>query len=238
MFTTPSRANRVLLLTTTRLRAGVVGVVVAGTCLVPADVSLDATKAGGDRPHQALALLSPRTMMPPRQSSTLGPAAESPRALLDRYCVTCHNERTLAGDLNLDDAEPGEVSRDPALWEKVAGKLRTGMMPPPRRPRPDAATYTALVSYFETGEPEAYWRNMRRVGELQIELFKRYEAGERISQGSVDISSIAEILESLSGGCFDLIPIFCKYLREIKSQKGAFIFSLTRHLLCQTDLET
>ncbi len=155
MFTTHSRANRVLLLTTTRLRAGVVGVVVAGTCLVPAEVSLDATRAGGDRPHQALALLSPRTMMPPRQSSTLGPAAESPRTLLDRYCVTCHNERTLAGDLNLDDAEPGEVSRDPALWEKVAGKLRTGMMPPPPRPRPDAATYTALVSYFETALDQA-----------------------------------------------------------------------------------
>ena len=42
------------------------------------------------------------------------------------------------------------MSRDPALWEKVAGKLRTGVMPPPRRPRPDPATYTALVSYFET----------------------------------------------------------------------------------------
>ena len=149
-FTTDSRAERVLPLATTRLRAGVVGALVAGICLAPAEVSLDATRAGGDGPHRALALLSPRTTMPLRQTSTLGTAAQSPRAVLDRYCVTCHNERTLAGGLNLDDAEPGEVSRDPALWEKVAGKLRTGVMPPPRRPRPDPATYTALVSYFET----------------------------------------------------------------------------------------
>ena len=138
-FTTDSRAERVLPLATTRLRAGVVGALVAGICLAPAEVSLDATRAGGDGPHRALALLSPRTTMPLRQTSTLGTAAQAPRAVLDRYCVTCHNERTLAGGLNLDDAEPGEVSRDPALWEKVAGKLRTGVMPPPLpplRPRP------------------------------------------------------------------------------------------------------
>ena len=77
-------------------------------------------------------------------------AVDSPRAVLDRYCVTCHNERTLAGGLALDTADPGQVGHDPALWEKVLGKLRTGMMPPDRRPRPDASTYTSLVSYFET----------------------------------------------------------------------------------------
>lgn len=95
----------------------------------------------------------------------------------------------------------------------------------------------AVVSYFETGEPEAYWGNMRRVGELQIELFKRYEAGEKISSESVGISAIAEISESLSGGCFDLMPEFCHYLKKIKEEKNFFVFILMRHCLCKTNIE-
>ncbi|HIE92487.1 MAG TPA: DUF1592 domain-containing protein [Acidobacteria bacterium] len=112
--------------TSARVRQGVVAAVVMGLCLAPTGVSRAAAQTAA------------------------ATAADSPRAVLDRYCVTCHNERTLAGGLALDTADPGQVGHDPALWEKVAGKLRTGMMPPERRPRPDASTYTSLVSYFET----------------------------------------------------------------------------------------
>jgi hypothetical protein len=38
-----------------------------------------------------------------------------------------------------------------ATWEKLAHKLRNREMPPPGRPRPDAADYDALVKYVETG---------------------------------------------------------------------------------------
>ena len=71
------------------------------------------------------------------------------RAVLDRYCVTCHNERLLTGGLALDAVDPGRVGDDAEVWEKVVRKLRTGMMPPSPRPRPDAATYTSLVSHLE-----------------------------------------------------------------------------------------
>ena len=76
-------------------------------------------------------------------------AAEA-RALLDRYCVTCHNERLRTAGLTLDAADPARVAEAPAIWEKVARKLRTGMMPPAPRPRPDAAAYAGIVSYLET----------------------------------------------------------------------------------------
>ena len=72
------------------------------------------------------------------------------RAVLDRYCVTCHNERLLTGNLALDDIDIEHVGADAEIWEKVLQKLRTQAMPPPRRPRPDAGTYGSFATWLET----------------------------------------------------------------------------------------
>ena len=72
------------------------------------------------------------------------------RALLDRYCVACHNERLQTAGLELDTADVTDVSADPALWEKVVRKLRAGAMPPAPRPRPDEATYARFIETLET----------------------------------------------------------------------------------------
>ena len=72
------------------------------------------------------------------------------RALLDRYCVTCHNERLRTAELQLDTADVTDVAADPALWEKVARKLRAGAMPPAPRPRPDEATYASFIGWLES----------------------------------------------------------------------------------------
>src|SRR5215467_1022501 len=61
-------------------------------------------------------------------------ARTADRALLDRYCVTCHNGRLKTGGLALDTADPSDVGRNTELWEKVIRKVRAGMMPPPGRP--------------------------------------------------------------------------------------------------------
>ncbi len=82
------------------------------------------------------------------------PAAGSPsehRALLDRYCVTCHNARMQIGGLALDAIELSRLDAGAEVWEKVIRKLRVGAMPPPGRPRPDGVGAAALVSYLETG---------------------------------------------------------------------------------------
>ena len=91
--------------------------------------------------------------------------AASYRALLDRYCVTCHNERLVTGSggapsplvsqlravgLTLDTLELTTVGEHPEAWERVVRKLRGGMMPPAGRPRPDEAGTLEFVAWLET----------------------------------------------------------------------------------------
>ena len=78
-------------------------------------------------------------------------AAEPPlRALLDRYCVTCHNERLQTAGLLLDLLDIEQVGANARVLEKVVHKLRSGQMPPEGRPRPDEATIEALATSLET----------------------------------------------------------------------------------------
>jgi len=77
------------------------------------------------------------------------------RAVLNKYCVTCHNERTKAGGLTLDNVDLDRVPANADIWEKVIRKVRVGMMPPPSPapvslPRPDQATRDGLVSWLQT----------------------------------------------------------------------------------------
>ena len=83
----------------------------------------------------------------PAAGAAADPAAW--RAVLDRYCVACHNRRTLAGSLALDDVDLGQVGARAELWEKVLQKLHTRAMPPPGRPRPAPAVYDAFGAWIE-----------------------------------------------------------------------------------------
>ena len=79
------------------------------------------------------------------------PSSSSARALVDRYCVSCHSEKEHKGDLTLDTMDLDRVNDDIVTWEKVVRKLRVRAMPPldSDKPRPDEAGYDALVSYLE-----------------------------------------------------------------------------------------
>lgn len=77
-------------------------------------------------------------------------AGQSHRAVLDKYCVRCHNQRLKTGGLTLDTMDLGKVPAQAEEWEKVILKLRAGTMPPAGMPRPDAATYAALTGWLES----------------------------------------------------------------------------------------
>ncbi len=71
------------------------------------------------------------------------------RALLDRYCVACHNERLKTGGVMFDQVDISRVAEHRELLEKVVRKLRSGQMPPQGRPRPEQSAVTAFVTALE-----------------------------------------------------------------------------------------
>src|SRR5262245_9390638 len=78
------------------------------------------------------------------------------RALLNQYCVGCHNQNArksgqeAARKLTLDDADVDRVADHPEIWETVVRKLRAGMMPPGGSRRPDRATYERFIASLES----------------------------------------------------------------------------------------
>src|SRR5262245_28527106 len=76
--------------------------------------------------------------------------AADPRAFLNTYCVTCHSTQLKTGGLALDAIDAAEPAANPAVWEEAARKVRTGLMPPPRARRPDAAAASAFVASLES----------------------------------------------------------------------------------------
>jgi mono/diheme cytochrome c family protein len=77
------------------------------------------------------------------------PAAQTPREVFTRYCVTCHNTRLKTAGLMLDSLDTTNVGQAAETWEKVLRKLRASAMPPVGSPRPDRPTYAAVASWLE-----------------------------------------------------------------------------------------
>ena len=95
-------------------------------------------------PGAAGAAGSPR----PQAASSASPATEH-RALVDSYCVGCHNPRLRTGGLDLSKLDLAKVGGGAATWEKVARKLRIGAMPPIGARRPDKPVIDAFAAWLE-----------------------------------------------------------------------------------------
>src|ERR1700682_1792320 len=106
------------------------------------------------------ALLGPVSLQlcaapPSRQSAAPAASVSAPRAVIDHYCVTCHNQKAKTANLTFDTMDLTQVGKDAAVWELAVRKLRGGMMPPPGMPRPDPATVTSFVTFLETSLDQA-----------------------------------------------------------------------------------
>ena len=101
------------------------------------------------RPQISNPVAPPETARLQSSNPDSSPAAQQ-RAVLNRYCVTCHNQELKTAGLMLDNLDVENISEGAELWEKVLGKLRAGAMPPAGMPRPDKPTADALVAWLET----------------------------------------------------------------------------------------
>jgi len=73
----------------------------------------------------------------------------APRAVLDKYCESCHNQKLHTAGLAFDTLDVANPGANPEVWERVIAKLRAGSMPPPGNPRPDQTTYRAAARWLE-----------------------------------------------------------------------------------------
>lgn len=101
-----------------------------------------------------------------RPSSLAASSAAPQRALLDRYCITCHNQRLRTGGLTLDTMDVANVGEAPEVWEKMVQQLRGAMMPPVGRPRPDPQAYEGFRSWLEASLDRAAAATAQPGGEI------------------------------------------------------------------------
>ena len=79
------------------------------------------------------------------------PAAAEPAAeFTDQFCVACHSDAARTAGVSLEGLDPSDVTRQPATWENVLRKVRSGEMPPTDMPAPAAAQRTAFVASLES----------------------------------------------------------------------------------------
>src|SRR5262249_32330409 len=83
------------------------------------------------------------------QQAAAGPeGAAAQRAVLDKYCVRCHNQRAKNG-FTLDSLDLAHVADKAEPWQKAVRKLRAGVLPPSGEARPDPAILEALTVWLE-----------------------------------------------------------------------------------------
>jgi mono/diheme cytochrome c family protein len=95
----------------------------------------------------------------PIAQTTLAPASSSStdtRAVLDKYCITCHSQRLKTAGVVLEGVDVANPAAGAELWERVISKLRARSMPPAGMPRPDPATYHAIATSLETAIDRAW----------------------------------------------------------------------------------
>ena len=125
----------------------------------------------------------------------------SNRALLDQYCVICHNQAVVNSvaqpneglqttqlrnlGLTLDVEDVLNLAENPEVWEKVIKKLRVGVMPPPNYPRPDKESYDGFRTFLEN--------ELDRVASTQINP-GRTQAFHRLNQTEYQ-NSVRDLLD-------------------------------------------
>ncbi|MGE0451468.1 MAG: DUF1592 domain-containing protein [Vicinamibacterales bacterium] len=97
-----------------------------------------------------VAMLQARTPVAQIEAATAVEPAAAARALLDKYCVGCHNARLRTAGLQLDSLDLTAIGEHGEVLEKVLRKVRTGAMPPMGRPRPDKPAQLSFVSWLES----------------------------------------------------------------------------------------
>lgn len=96
--------------------------------------------------------------------------------VLDEYCVRCHNDRRLIGNMSLEKFDVAYPGRDGEIAEKIIHKLRAGMMPPAAARQPPEGVLSSLATSLEDrldelaqNNPNPGYRTFQRLNRAEYE---------------------------------------------------------------------
>ena len=146
-------------------------------------------------------------------------SAAAPRLLIDKYCITCHNDQLKTAGLALDRVDAGDIAGAAQTWENVVRKLRAREMPPAGAPRPDRASYDTTIAALEKALDEAaarhpnpgrvavhrlnrseYVNAVRDLLALEIDAPSMLWADEPDQEGFENVASVLSISPALLDG--------------------------------------
>ena len=128
-------------------------------------------------------------------------AAPAQWGIFERYCAECHNTVDWAGGIQLEANDPSAIGEDPAMWESVVRKLRTGMMPPPGKPRPAPEQLNSLSRFLETRLDDS-WKRHPMPGTKTLHRLNRNEYANVIRDMlnlEVDVSTLLPADDAAEG---------------------------------------
>jgi hypothetical protein len=92
----------------------------------------------------------PAAAAPAARVATVAAPSPPDQAVVQKYCISCHNDRAKTGGVSFDGINAAQASAHAELWERALTKLRGGMMPPQGMPRPDEKTLESFITSLES----------------------------------------------------------------------------------------
>jgi mono/diheme cytochrome c family protein len=122
----------------------------------------------------ALVTAPPQTFAAPQQAAPVAPGSDPNKALVGKYCVTCHNQKLKTANLAFDVMDLTHPEKNAQVWERAIRKLRGGMMPPPGATKPPVEAVASFATYLENSLDKASAANFNP-GSVRIHRLNRVE---------------------------------------------------------------
>jgi len=100
--------------------------------------------------------------------------ADAQWQVLERYCITCHNDIDRSGDLSFERIDRTDFRGHAEVWETAVRKVRTGFMPPLDAPRPEPEVLDGLAAWLER-ELDSAWEASPNPGVKPLARLNRRE---------------------------------------------------------------
>jgi len=176
-------------MSTSSIGAGVVIAVVSAGVLLAARAPEPAAQQTAPAPA-AVRSSAPKVPAGAPTPVRAGASSQDHNAVIAKYCAGCHNDRRPAADLSLARFDVNDAVSHAEKAEKMIVKLRAGMMPPARSPRPDAAVLEALTVALEStldkhaaSKPNPGRRTFQRLNRPEYERAVEEMLGLKVNAG-------------------------------------------------------